>query len=81
VTYQPKDMTGALFRNTRKTEDSYWPDYHGDLVVEGVKYRLAGWVKEGKRGKYLSLAAQLDLHADEERKPVAPAPTNADIPF
>jgi len=36
-------MTGALFRNTRKNEDSDQPEYHGDLVVAGIKYRLAGW--------------------------------------
>jgi hypothetical protein len=45
-----RDMSGALFRNQRKDKDSQ-PDYNGDVMIGGTKYRLAGWLKEGKNGK------------------------------
>jgi hypothetical protein len=69
---------GALFKNHRKEKPSH-PDYRGDITILGDKYRLAGWVKEGKRGKYLSIVARPD---DEEHKPaLAAIPADADIPF
>jgi uncharacterized protein (DUF736 family) len=47
---------GALFKNERRKTDKH-PDYTGEIDVEGVAYRLAGWVRESKKGrKFLSLA-------------------------
>jgi hypothetical protein len=58
-----RDMAGALFRNPRKEKDSQ-PDYNGDVTIGGVKYRLAGWLKESKSGKkFLSLAASEEKSA------------------
>jgi hypothetical protein len=50
-----RDMSGALFRNQRKEKDAQ-PDYNGDVTIAGVKYRLAGWLKDGKNGKFLRLS-------------------------
>jgi hypothetical protein len=55
-----RDMSGALFRNQRKEEGSKQPDYNGDVTIAGTKYRLAGWVKEGKAGKFLRIAVSED---------------------
>lgn len=69
---------GALFKNDCKEKPNQ-PDYRGDITILGEKYLLAGGVKEGKRGKYLSIVARAD---DEERKPaLAAMPADADIPF
>ena len=46
--------SGILFRNDDKKNDRA-PDYSGKLDVEGHEYRLAGWIKQGKKGKFLSL--------------------------
>jgi uncharacterized protein (DUF736 family) len=55
---------GALFKNDRKEKPSQ-PDYRGDITILGEKYRLAGWVKETKKGgKYLSIVARPDLGVD-----------------
>ena len=64
-----KDYSGALFRNTKEDEGSpNSPDYTGDLLLAGVRYRLAGWIKVSDRGKFLSLSVK----PDEE---IAEAPT------
>ena len=57
MSYQPKDMTGVLFRNDRKERENQ-PDMTGDLTIDGVTYRLAGWTKDASTGRrFLSLKA------------------------
>jgi len=56
-----KDNSGALFKNQRKDEgNANAPDYVGDVLIDGTRYRLAGWVKESTRGKFLSLSVKPD---------------------
>jgi len=81
-----KDNSGALFRNTKKDESNpNAPDYTGDVLITGVRWRLAGWVKESTRGKFLSLSVKPDELVDA--KPAAakkPAMADSDantIPF
>lgn len=52
---EPKDMTGVLFRNDRKEKDAH-PDRKGSCLIGGVEYWVAGWLKDGKNGQFLSLA-------------------------
>jgi hypothetical protein len=67
MTDRPENVgAGALFRNDRKEKPSH-PDYRGDITILGETYLLAGWIKEGKRGKYLSISARLDEQAAQER--------------
>jgi hypothetical protein len=35
MAYEPKELRGALFRNTEKAEGSNQPDYRGELLVNG----------------------------------------------
>lgn len=75
-----RDMSGSLSKNTRKEKPSH-ADYNGSIVIGGRKYWLNGWVKDGEKGKLLSLSVR---PADEgngatKRKPAA---ADADgIPF
>jgi hypothetical protein len=74
-----KDYSGALFKNTKKDEGApNQPDYTGDVLISGVRYRLAGWLKESTRGKFLSLAAKRDEQQPEAAKSVAKKPAMAD---
>lgn len=57
MAYEQKDMTGVLFRNDKKTIDKQ-PTHRGRIIIGGVEYLLSAWVKEGKNGKFFSLAAQ-----------------------
>jgi hypothetical protein len=72
-----KDNSGALFKNPRKAENPNAPDYTGDLLYNGVRLRLAGWVKESARGKFLSLSVKPD-EQQPDGKPAAKKPAMAD---
>lgn len=44
MAYQPKDGSGALFRND-KGDNPARPDYRGDIMLNGVLYEISGWLK------------------------------------
>lgn len=46
---------GVLFKNDRRESDKH-PEYNGSINVDGVDYWLSAWVKDGKKGKFFSLA-------------------------
>jgi len=91
--YEQKPNTGAIFQNKKKEKDSH-PDMKGDFNIEGQKFVIAGWWKEGKNGKFLSVSVQewkapeLSKQVEKPRKPERkPIPVNAnweedsEIPF
>lgn len=49
------DNSGVLFKNDRKETDRH-PDYTGKITIEGTERFLSAWVKEGRNGKFMSLA-------------------------
>lgn len=50
--------TGILFKNDRKESPKH-PDYTGTLNVDGHDFWLSAWIKEGKKGKFMSLSFKL----------------------
>jgi hypothetical protein len=55
MAYEQKDNSGAMFVNDRKEKDSH-PDRRGDAMIDGKMYWVSGWIKEGKKGKWMSLS-------------------------
>ena len=45
---------GVLFKNDRKEKETQ-PDYTGKITLGGKEKRLAAWLKDGQRGKFMSL--------------------------
>jgi hypothetical protein len=55
MAYTPKEGSGSLFKNTRKTTDNH-PDYNGSIMLNGKEHWLSAWVKEGAKGKFFSVS-------------------------
>lgn len=75
-----KDMTGVLFRNDRKEQEKH-PDRKGSALIAGVEYWVAGWLKEGKNGQFLSLAFTPKDEKKPPEKPKAKRNDDEDLPF
>ncbi len=58
MTYEMKPGQGSLFRNNKEGNEKR-PDYRGQMNVGGQLYDVSGWIKEGSKGKWMSLKVQL----------------------
>lgn len=68
------DNSGALYVNDKKEKDSH-PDRNGSALIGGVEYWVSGWIKEGKSGKFMSLAFR---PKDDTASPNKPAPKRSE---
>jgi len=81
MSYQAKPGQGSLFKNDRKETERH-PDYKGSVVLpDGTEHWLSAWIKEGKRGKFMSVS----IGQEKQPKPDVPRGTTPefedDIPF
>jgi hypothetical protein len=79
MAYELNEGQGTLFRNDKKPEGSKQPDYRGEAKLDGVLMEVAGWLKDGKNGKWMSLS----IKPKDSRPEASPREMNpdADIPF
>jgi hypothetical protein len=63
--------SGALFKAdaAKKRENPKRPDYEGSAEVDGVDYWISAWLKEGKSGKFMSLAFKPKEQRKSNREP------------
>ncbi len=71
---------GVLFINDRKERDTQ-PDRTGSINIEGVEYFLDGWIKDGSKGKFLSLSVKRkDKQPEAPQRQERPAKTHGERP-
>lgn len=68
MTQYDNNMRGVLFKNDRKEKDSH-PDYKGSCEVNGVEMWLSAWIKEGAKGKFMSLSFQPKEDQEQNKGP------------
>lgn len=56
--------TGVLFKNDKQGNEKR-PDYTGKINVDGKDYQLSAWIKDGQKGKFMSLSVQEPLQKSE----------------
>lgn len=82
--YEMKDNSGTLFVNDKGDNDKR-PDRTGDAMIDGVVYKMSGWVNTSKNGNpYLSV--KFSRKDDVVSAPKAPEDMSLneledDIPF
>ncbi len=67
MAFEHREGSGNLFKNSRKQKDTH-PDYQGECLMNCQLMQIAGWIKDGKAGSYLSLKIEPKR---EMRKPAA----------
>lgn len=57
MAFEERPGQGALFKNDRKDPGSQQPDSQGSLTCPFCErqIRLAGWTKDGAKGRFVSL--------------------------
>ena len=77
MAYEQKDGQGSLFKNDKAGVETR-PDYKGSCTIGGVQYWLSAWIKDGDKGKWMSLSAQ---PKDERREPAKSQRRDDDNPI
>ena len=73
------DNSGILFRCDGEKDNEKSRDYRGELTIGGREYWLSGWIKEGRKGKFLDLAVKPKDAPKSDSK--APVEIGDEIPF
>ena len=78
-----KQNAGVIFKNDRKQRDSH-PDYKGEIDVNGERFEIALWVKEGKKGKFFSASISEPYQKPIDKEQIhddTPRDENDSLPF
>ena len=80
MAYIPKEGSGSLFRNERKSTENH-PDYTGSIMVNNREHYLSAWVKEGTKGKFFSVSIGKEKEAKGFTPKGADEIIDSDLPF
>jgi hypothetical protein len=80
------NLSGVLFKND-KGDNEKRPDYKGSAEIEGVHYWVSAWIRDGAKGKFMSMKYEKKEHQAAAQKSTDPSTkaaadlTDDDIPF
>jgi hypothetical protein len=57
------------------------PNYTGNLNIDGIEFRISGWIRESANGKFISGSVQLKEPKGELRSVAAVEGADEDVPF
>lgn len=80
MAYEQKPGQGILFVNDKKGNDKA-PDRKGTVNIGGETYDIAGWLKEGQKGPFLSLKVSKKGERKEQRHEPEHNDEDQQIPF
>ena len=78
MTYEQKDGQGSLFKNPKDGVETR-PDYKGSATIDGQQYWVSGWIRDGEKGKWMSLKIEPKDKRDSRTTP-ATMPDEDDRP-
>ena len=79
MAYETKELSGSLFKNEKREKDTH-PNMTGSAKIDGVDYWVSAWTKEGKKGKWISLAFK-KKEGTVVARPAKKAQEDLDVPF
>lgn len=75
--YEHKPGNGNLFKNPNKTPENNQPHYQGEIKLQdGTLQQIAGWVKDGAKGKFFSVKLSDPYVKPEQGAPKPPVVDN-----
>ena len=81
MAFEQRPGNGVLFRNTKKGDNPKAPDYTGNaLSPSGEYFELSAWIKEGAKGKFMSIALKPKFEPQQSETRQSKAKTNAPFP-
>lgn len=79
--FEHRNGSGTLFINEYK-ESANHPDYKGEMKTpDGKTYEIAGWVKQGQKGDFISLSIQEPYVKEGDEPSSASGVSDDTLPF
>lgn len=73
------NLTGILTKNDKEGNDAR-PDYKGSVDIDGQKYWLSAWIKQGREGTKLEGQKYMSLKLEPAEAKQAPRPAQRQAP-
>jgi hypothetical protein len=67
MAFEPRDNSGVIFRNDKRESEKH-PTHSGSATIGGREFWISAWVKEGKNGKFFSLAFKPKNETQQRRQ-------------
>ena len=84
---EQRELSGVIFKNDRMREGKNDAQYTGSCTIDGKRYWISAWVKDGAKGKFFSLAFKAQDQQAPRKAPVqqqehnSPNVDDSEVPF